>query len=95
MIIEIFGWIGAILLPACALPQIWKIYKTKSVEDISLSYLWLWFIGETSILFYAIFSINSIPLLFNYFISLFIVSTLLVQYTIYKKKNKKKIKLIQ
>jgi uncharacterized protein with PQ loop repeat len=88
MIIEIFGWIGAILLPACAIPQIWKIYKTKSVEDISLLYLWLWFIGEVSILFYALFSIKNWPLLFNYIISFFIISILIIQYNIYKNKNK-------
>ena len=38
---EIFGYLGAILLPITLLPQLYLTYKTKKVEDISYIFIGL------------------------------------------------------
>lgn len=43
--IEIIGFIAAILTTVSFLPQVYKIWKTKSAESVSLSMFLLFFIG--------------------------------------------------
>jgi len=45
MINETIGWIGNILFAICGIPQVIKTYRSKSVKDLSLLFLWLWFEG--------------------------------------------------
>ena len=40
-IIDLFGILSNIFYTASILPQIFKVFKTKSVEDISLLFLML------------------------------------------------------
>lgn len=51
---EIFGYIGAILLPITLLPQLYLTYKTKKVEDISYIFICLQII---TCIFFLTFSI--------------------------------------
>ena len=46
------GYIGGVVLSVCLIPQIYKVYKTKQVENIS--YLWqlLYIIGVCLHLYY-------------------------------------------
>ena len=39
ILINIFGWIGSILLTLNLIPQIYKIHKTHKAEDISSTFL--------------------------------------------------------
>lgn len=50
--IEIVGMLAAILTTISFIPQVYKIYKSKSAEDVSMSmflmftvglFLWLWY----------------------------------------------------
>ena len=43
--IEIIGFIAAILTTVSFVPQVYKIWKTKSAESVSLSMFLLFFIG--------------------------------------------------
>ena len=63
--IEAVGWLGSILFSICALPQVWKTWKTKSAGDLSWLFLLAWFGGE---LFTAIYVLADpkLPLLTNY-----------------------------
>ena len=52
--IQIFGWIGLLLLHGSNLPQIYKTIKTKEVKGISMSLWIIVFLGLTSYLIYSI-----------------------------------------
>lgn len=43
--IEIIGHVGAILSSAMFVPQVWKAWKTKSVDDLSLYMILLFFLS--------------------------------------------------
>lgn len=61
-IYEIIGLIAAILTTAAFVPQVYKTWKTKSVEDISLTMYSVLFIGLMLWLTYGI-SLNSLPII--------------------------------
>ena len=65
----ILGWIATIMLTTYAIPQIVKIYKRKSVEDISVWMWWLYLAGHMVALVYAIM-IQQPPLIFKYIMSI-------------------------
>ena len=84
---EIVGWAGSIMLSLCAVPQVYRTWKTQSAGDLSWGFLLLWFFGEILTFAYIIASdymnnIVHLPLYLNYFFN-----TLLVIYLIYAKKN--------
>jgi len=66
MSIEIIGWIGAILLATCGLPQLYKTIKTKSFEGLSIVFITWWFLGEVFVLIYVLERAFRWPLIFNY-----------------------------
>ena len=53
-IYEIFGYLGGLILTLCLVPQIMKTYKTKKADDISTVWEYLYFIGVTFYIIYAI-----------------------------------------
>ena len=61
-IYEIIGYIAGILCAVQNVPQIYKLYKTKSSNDISVTFL---YIGILSGIFWIIFSVHekNIPVL--------------------------------
>ncbi len=59
---EIIGLLAAILTTAAFVPQVYKTWKTKSVEDISLTMYTVLFIGLVLWLAYGI-SLNSLPII--------------------------------
>jgi len=40
------GWIGSVLLTVCGLPQAIKVWRTKKANDLSMTFLTMWWLGE-------------------------------------------------
>tara|TARA_R110002051_G_scaffold143507_3_gene216439 strand:+ start:21787 stop:22041 length:255 start_codon:yes stop_codon:yes gene_type:complete len=81
--IEILGLIAATLTTAAFVPQVYKTWKNKSVEDISLTMYTVLLIGVLLWLVYGI-NINSLPVI----LANAITSTLLVLMVVMKIKYK-------
>ena len=60
--IDLFGYLAALLTTIAFLPQLYKTWKTKSAEDVSLIMLILFITGLFCWIVYGI-KINSIPIL--------------------------------
>ena len=79
--VEIIGWIGAILFAISCAPQAIKTYKSKQAKDLSMWMLQLWFWGE---IFSLIYIMNNVtlqwPLITNY-----TFNAIMVGYLIYAK----------
>ena len=85
--IETIGWLGAVLLATCGLPQLLKTIKTKDFSGLSLIFIIWWFLGEIFMLTYIMIEAFRIPLLFNYGIN--IIVCIVIFYVYYKYKVKK------
>ena len=60
--IDFFGFLAALITTIAFLPQLYKTWKTKSADDVSLIMLILFITGLTCWIIYGI-QINSIPIL--------------------------------
>jgi len=69
MIVDIFGYLAAILTTAAFLPQLIKTLKTKKADDVSLTTLIMFIIGLLSWIIYG-YKISSTPILFANLITL-------------------------
>ena len=84
--IDLFGFLAALLTTIAFLPQLYKTWKTKSADDVSLIMLILFIIG---LLFWIIYGlkINSIPILVaNIITFIFNFSILILKITYSKTK---------
>jgi len=76
MAMELVGWFSAICFAVCALPQAIKCWRTKRADDLSVSFLVLWFLGEGAGLVYmwpkAIW-----PVIFNYTANLTLIGVIM------------------
>ncbi|WP_075343456.1 SemiSWEET family sugar transporter [Tenacibaculum agarivorans] len=59
---EILGYLAAFLTTASFLPQVYKSWKTKSTEGLSLTMYTVFFIGILCWLVYGIY-LNSMPII--------------------------------
>lgn len=84
-LITLVGWVGAGLLTACGLPQLYKTWKSKDTSGLSLTMLITWFFGIVLTNIYVIFQAFSWPLVFNYSFNTFVVGAIIY---LYLKKNK-------
>ncbi|VVB77589.1 PQ loop repeat protein [uncultured archaeon] len=84
--IELIGWIGAVLLATCGLPQLFKTLKTKDFSGLSLTFIVWWFFGEVLTLFYIVYTAFRWPLLFNYAINIIVCIMIFILYLIFRKK---------
>ena len=73
--IQIIGYLSALLLVACGLPELYLGIKEGSV-GASHGLLYMWFAGEVLGLFYVI-SVRKLPLIFNYGFNTLIVGALI------------------
>jgi len=76
LIINILGFIAAILSTFGFLPQLIKIIKTKSVKDISFGMFAMFFAGGSCWFIYGIF-INSTPVIIANFASMLMNGTII------------------
>jgi len=74
--IEIIGFIAATLTTTSFVPQVFRVWKTKEVEDISFMMYLSMFFG-VSLWFYYGFLINSISMMIANIISAFLVLSIL------------------
>lgn len=84
--IDLFGFLAALLTTIAFLPQLYKTWKTKSADDVSLIMLILFIIG---LLFWIIYGlkIDSIPILVaNIITFIFNFSILILKITYRKNK---------
>lgn len=64
---QVFGWLYTICFAICYIPQIIKTFKTKKVEDISISLFSLSLLGYLSAILYTLNVIGyNYILLLNY-----------------------------
>lgn len=82
--LELLATIFGSLLSIAYFPQAYKIYKRKSVEDISIIMFGTAFPALTIWLLYGV-SINNFPLILANAIAVVGCSTIIIQYLIYKK----------
>lgn len=84
--INLFGILSNIFYTASVLPQIFKVFKTKSVEDISLLFLITCMIGEAFYIVYGNYKdIGNI--IFSAYISIVLHFFLVILWFSYKKKQ--------
>ena len=79
--IDSIGYAGGVILSICLIPQIFKIYKTKQVENISYIWQFLYFLGISLHLYYGIYY-QLLPIYIPTIIELFLI-LVLVSLTIY------------
>ena len=77
---ELFGFISTGFLAICAAPQALKCIKTGTANDLSASFLWLWFFGEIFLIPYAIYLDWALPILLNALFNLIMLFTILKYY---------------
>lgn len=51
---ELFGFAGGALVTVATVPQVWRLFKTRSARDISLPFTWLFMLGTACWLTYGI-----------------------------------------
>tara|TARA_B100000965_G_scaffold302847_1_gene261540 strand:- start:392 stop:667 length:276 start_codon:yes stop_codon:yes gene_type:complete len=74
--IDLFGFVAALLTTIAFLPQLYKTWKTKSAEDVSLIMLMLFITGLICWIIYGL-SINSIPIISANIVTLIFNSSIL------------------
>ena len=74
--IELIGWISAIFLAICGIPQAYSSWKHGHSIGISKLFLWFWFGGEVTGLVYVIYQGNP-PLIANYGLNTIFVGIIL------------------
>ena len=85
--IEWYGYLAAFLTTVAFIPQLYKIWATKSSKDISRITLIVFIIGLISWIIYGYF-INSIPIMVANIITLILnVSILCLNYVFSEKTN--------
>ena len=70
IVITINGYIGGILSCIIFIPQLYKIYQTKSVHDISFVFIFICIVASIFSLIYYI-EILAYPLIYTNIVSLF------------------------
>ena len=83
----IFGWLGGIINCIHVAPQMYKIYKTKSVEDISCESFFIKFVACTLYTIHGAI-IWDMPLLCMTAVVLVQYGIILIQYKYYYKSQK-------
>lgn len=91
--IEIWGWLSAVLFGISYLPQLIRTYRLKSVDDISVGLWWMCFGAYVSLLIYGI-CLEKTALIFNAFFGLSCVSVMLIMYYSYNDSRKEEVRKI-
>jgi MtN3 and saliva related transmembrane protein len=81
--IELIGFIAAILTTVAFIPQVYKVWQTKSVSGMSLTMYLIFFCGVLLWLVYGLI-INSLPMIMGNAVT--IVLTLIILYFLLRSK---------
>jgi uncharacterized protein with PQ loop repeat len=82
--VELLGYLGAILLTLSAVPQLIKTYRTRKVNDLSIAMLLSWSFGCFSMFLYILVTQIQWPLLVNYFLNTTISVWIIILYYKYR-----------
>ena len=74
--IEFIGFLAAILTTVAFIPQVYKVWQTKSVSGMSLTMYLIFFTGVSLWLVYGLI-INSLPMILGNSITLLLTSIIL------------------
>ena len=85
--VDLFGFLAAVLTTIAFLPQLYKTWKTKSADDVSLIMLILFIIGLICWIIYGI-KINSVPILAANIITFIFNFSILILKINYRKNKK-------
>lgn len=83
-LLEAFGWVGAVLLALCAIPEVVSAFINKRC-GLTWGFLIVWYLGEWFTFFPVLLKIKTPFLLFNYGFNIILIS-----YLIYIKFKQKK-----
>ena len=83
---DLSGFFAALLTTIAFLPQLYKTWKTKSADDVSLFMLIIFILGLIFWIIYGI-KINSIPILIANIITLIFNSSILILKITYRKNK--------
>ena len=86
--IDLFGFSAALLTTIAFLPQLYKTWKTKSADDVSLIMLILFITGLICWIIYGV-KIHSTPILVANIITFIFNFSILILKLSYNKKNNK------
>lgn len=85
--IDVLGWVGAMMLAVCAVPQAWLSWRQGHARGVSDGLIWLWMFGEIFTLIYiASKDTADLPLLFNYTANIFFVAVI-IKYRYWPREN--------
>ena len=84
--IDLFGFLAALLTTIAFLPQLYKTWKTKSADDVSLIMLILFITGLLCWIIYGL-KINSIPILVANVITFIFNFSILILKLTYRNNN--------
>tara|TARA_Y100001968_G_C19222212_1_gene650311 strand:- start:214 stop:486 length:273 start_codon:yes stop_codon:yes gene_type:complete len=84
--IDLFGFSAALLTTIAFLPQLYKTWKTKSAEDVSLVMLILFLTGLTCWIIYGL-KINSIPIVLANIVTFIFNFSILILKVNYRKNK--------
>jgi uncharacterized protein with PQ loop repeat len=85
--IECLGWVGAVCLTLCGLPQLYTTVRYKKVEGLSLGMLVAWHVGGVLTGIYIAITAFRWPLIFNYGLNTIVTSLLIYMYLKYRNKE--------
>jgi MtN3 and saliva related transmembrane protein len=83
-LVEFLGLLAGICTTFAFLPQVWQVWKTKSVKDISLSMYIVFVIGVIGWTLYGIL-IESLPVFIANFLTLILACSILSMKILWKK----------
>ena len=83
--IDLFGFSAALLTTIAFIPQLYKTWKTKSAEDVSLIMLILFITGLICLVIYGL-KIHSIPILVANIITFIFNFSILILKITYREK---------
>jgi len=85
---ELFGFIASFCFITCGLPQVLLCIRQGHGDGVSKGFIWIWFLGELALLFYASLALAwNLPLLLNaIFCSL--ICLIILNYIYFPKKKR-------
>lgn len=78
--VEIIGYIAGICTTICLIPQLWKIYKTSSAEDVSILTFLVLFCGQALWITYGVLLYDLRIIIPNSISSMLTLSIVIVTY---------------
>jgi uncharacterized protein with PQ loop repeat len=85
-VINAIGYSGGMILSICLVPQIYQIIKTKQVDNISYLWQFMYIVGISLHLFYAVY-LELLPIYIPTIIELIFIITLTIMKFIYTNRH--------